>query len=125
MHHALSLAELQALLSRVFSADALVEWVLLLGCLALAALLSLALSRTAIKRDNSVLFGERVIDGALFPLLALGLAFGARRLLPLYGLTPALFKLALPVLVSLAAIRLVARVLRAAWPNSTAFKALE
>jgi small-conductance mechanosensitive channel len=125
MHQPLSLAELQALLSRVFSADALAEWGLLIGCLALAALLSWALSRAATKRDNSVLFGERVIDGALFPLLALGLSFGARRLLPLYGLTPALFRLALPVLVSLAAIRLVARVLRAAWPNSTAFKALE
>jgi small-conductance mechanosensitive channel len=125
MHQPLSLAELQALLTRVFSADALAEWALLLGCLVLAALLSWALSRAVTKRDNSVLFGERVIDGALFPLVALALAFGARRLLPLYGLAPALFKLALPVLVSLAAIRLIARVLRAAWPNSTAFKALE
>ncbi|MDR7267881.1 small-conductance mechanosensitive channel [Pelomonas saccharophila] len=125
MHQPLSLAELQALLARVFSADALAEWGLLLACLALAGLLSWALSRAIAKRENSVLFGERVIDGALFPLLALGLAFGARRLLPLYGLAPALFKLALPVLVSLAAIRFIARVLRAAWPNSTAFKALE
>ncbi len=125
MHQPLSLAELQALLARVFSADALAEWALLLGCLALSGLLSWALSRAIAKRENSVLFGERVIDGALFPLLALALAFGARRLLPLYGATPALFKLALPVLVSLAAIRLVARVLRAAWPNSPAFKALE
>lgn len=125
MHQPLSLAELQALLTRVFSADALAEWALLLGCLALAGLLSWALSRAVARRDNSVLFGDRVIDGALFPLLALALAFGARRLLPLYGLTPALFKLVLPVLVSLAAIRFIARVLRAAWPNSTAFKALE
>ncbi|MGM9480749.1 mechanosensitive ion channel family protein [Roseateles sp. NT4] len=125
MHQPLSLAELQALLARVFSADALAEWALLLGCLALAGLLSWALSRAIAKRENSVLFGDGVIDGALFPLLALGLAFGARRLLPLYGATPALFKLALPVLVSLAAIRLIARVLRAAWPNSPAFKALE
>ncbi|KQV49211.1 mechanosensitive ion channel protein [Pelomonas sp. Root1217] len=125
MHQPLSLAELQALLTRVFSADALAEWGLLLGCLALAGLLSWALSRAVTRRENSVLFGDRVIDGTLFPLFALALAFGARRLLPLYGLTPALFKLALPVLVSLAAIRLIARVLRAAWPASTAFKALE
>lgn len=125
MHQPLSLAELQALLTRVFSADALAEWGLLLGCLALAGLLSWALSRAVTRRENSVLFGDRVIDGTLFPLFALALAFGARRLLPLYGLAPALFKLALPVLVSLAAIRLIARVLRAAWPNSTAFKALE
>ncbi|WP_457390444.1 mechanosensitive ion channel family protein [Roseateles sp. P5_E1] len=125
MHQPLSLAELQALLTRVFSADALAEWGLLFGCLALAGLLSWALSRAVTRRENSVLFGDRVIDGTLFPLFALALAFGARRLLPLYGLAPALFKLALPVLVSLAAIRLIARVLRAAWPNSTAFKALE
>jgi small-conductance mechanosensitive channel len=125
MHQPLSLNELQVLLARVFSADALAEWALLLGCLALAALVSWALFRTVTRRDNSVLFGARVIDGTLFPLLALGLAFGARRLLPMWGLTPALFKLALPVLVSLAVIRLIARVLRAAWPDSTAFKALE
>lgn len=125
IHQPLSLNELQELLRRVFSADALAEWALLLGCLALAALVSWALARAATKRDHSVLFGARVIDGALFPLLALALAFGARRILPLWGLAPALFRLALPVLVSLAVIRLIARVLRAAWPNSTAFKALE
>jgi len=125
MHQPLSLTELQALLTRVFSADALAEWALLLGCLALAGLLSWALSRAVTKHDNSVLFGERVIDGALFPLLALALAFGARRLLPLWGLAPALFKLALPVLVSLAVIRVIARVLRAAWPNSEPIKLVE
>jgi small-conductance mechanosensitive channel len=125
MHQPLSLNELQALLARVFSADALGEWALLLGCLGVAGLLSWALSRTVTKRENSVLFGERVIDGALFPLLALALAFGARRLLPLWGLAPALFKLALPVLVSLAVIRVIARVLRAAWPGSAPIRLVE
>jgi len=125
MHQPLSLAELQALLARVFSADALAEWALLLACLAIAGLLSWALSRTATKREHSVLFGDRVIDGALFPLLALALAFGARRLLPLWGLAPALFRLALPVLVSLAVIRVIARVLRAAWPDSAPIRLVE
>ena len=125
MHQPLSLAELQALLSRVFSPDALGEWALLLGCLLLAGLFSWALSRAATQRENSVLFGDSVLDGALFPLLALALAFGARRLLPLWGLAPALFKLALPVLVSLAAIRVVARVLAAAWPNSAPIRLVE
>ena len=125
MHQPLSLAELQALLTRVFSPDALGEWALLLGCLTMAGLFSWALSRAATRRENSVLFGERVIDGALFPLLALALAFGARRLLPIWGLAPALFKLALPVLVSLAAIRVVARVLAAAWPNSAPIRLVE
>jgi len=125
MHQPLSWNELQALLGRVFSADALAEWALLLACLLLAALLSWALSRAVTKREHSVLFGERVIDGALFPLLALALAFGARRLLPLLGLAPALFKLALPVLVSLAVIRVIARVLRAAWPDSAPIRLVE
>jgi len=125
MHQPLSLSELQALLTRVFSADALAEWALLLGCVALAGLLSWALSRAATKRENSVLFGDRVIDGALFPLLALAFAFGARRLLPLWGHAPALFKLALPVLVSLAVIRVIARVLRAAWPHSEPIRLVE
>lgn len=125
MHQPLSLNELQALLARVFSADALAEWGLLLACLAFAAMFSWVLSRTATKREHSVLFGGRVIDGAMFPLTALTLAFGARRLLPLWGLAPALFKLALPVLVSLAVIRVIARVLRAAWPDSEPIRLVE
>jgi small-conductance mechanosensitive channel len=125
MHQPLSLNELQSLLRHVFSTEAFGEWALLLGCLLIAALVCFTLSRTALKRPNSVLFGDGVIDGALFPLLAVGLAFGARRLLPALGVAPALFKLALPLLVSLAVIRLIARVLAAAFPNSTAIKALE
>lgn len=116
---------MQALLGRVFSAEQLAEWALLLSCLLLAGLLSWVLSRMATRREHSVLFGQRVIDGALFPLLALALAFGARRLLPLWGLTPALFKLALPLLVSLAVIRVIARVLTAAWPDSAALRLVE
>ncbi len=125
IHRPLSLNELQALLGRVFSTAALGEWALLLGCLLLAALLCLALGRTTLRRPRSVLFGERLIDGALFPLLAVALAFAARPLLPLWGLAPAVFKLVLPLLVSLAVIRLIARVLAAAWPTSTFIKAVE
>ncbi|MFG6466653.1 mechanosensitive ion channel family protein [Roseateles sp. BYS87W] len=125
MHQPLSLNELQALLTRVFSPDALAEWLLLLTCLLLAGAFSWAMSRAATRRDNSVLFGNGVVDGALFPLLALALAVGARRLLPLWGLQPALFKLALPVLVSLAAIRVIARVLAAAWPDSAPIRLVE
>ncbi len=125
MQEPLNLNELQALLGRAFSPGALGEWGVLLGCLLLAALGTLVLSRTAPRHRLSVLFGERVIDGALFPLLAMALAFGARRLLPLFGMAPALFKLVLPLLVSLAAIRLVARVLAAAWPDSKPIKAVE
>jgi small-conductance mechanosensitive channel len=121
----LSMNELQALLGRAFSVEALAEWALLLGCLVLGALLSWALSRAITRRENSVLFGRSVLDGALFPLLALALAFGTSRLLPVWGLAPALFKLALPLLVSLAVIRVIARVLTAAWPDSAPIKLVE
>lgn len=125
MNQPLNLNELEGLLARAFSAAALGEWAALLGCLLLAGAASLALARATGQRQLSVLFGRRVIDGALFPLLAMALAFGARRLLPLWGLAPAVFKLAIPLLVSLAAIRTVARVLAAAWPESSFIKAVE
>lgn len=125
MHQPLSLDELQALLGRAFSVAALGEWMLLLAALLLAGLVSTVLSRATERRQLSVLFGERLIDGALFPLLAVAFALAARRLLPVWGLAPALFKLVLPLLVSLAAIRLVARVLAAAWPRSTVIKGVE
>jgi small-conductance mechanosensitive channel len=125
MHEPLSLNELQGLLGRAFSTNAWGEWAVLLGCLLLAALVSLGLSRTVQQRRFSVLFGRRILDGALFPLLAVAFAFAARRLLPLWGIAPAVFKLVLPLLVSLAAIRLVARVLAAAWPESAVIKAVE
>lgn len=125
MHQPLSLNELQALLARAFSVAALGEWALLLAALLLAGLVSAAMARAAGRRELSVLFGERFIDGALFPLLALAFVFVARRMLPLWGLSPALVRLVLPLLVSLAAIRLVARVLRAAWPESSFFQGVE
>lgn len=125
MHQPLSLNELQALLGRAFSAAALGEWMLLLASLLLAGLVSAVLSRARENRPFSVLFGKRLIDGALLPLLAVGFALAARRLLPVFGLSPALFRLVLPLLVSLAAIRLVARVLAAAWPESTVIKGVE
>jgi small-conductance mechanosensitive channel len=118
-HQPLSLAELNLLVGKVLSPAALPEWGLLMGCLALAALLAWAIGRNK-RRPLSVLFGERTLDGALFPLLAMALAFATRGLLPLLGGGPSLFKLALPVLISLALIRLVARVLAAAWPTSAA-----
>lgn len=125
MHEPLNLTELQALLARAFSAAALAEWLLLLGCLLLAGLISYLLYRATPRQPQSVLFGRRVVDGALLPVLAVALAFVARRLLPVWGVAPALFKLVLPLLVSLAVIRLVARVLARAFPDSKLIKSVE
>jgi small-conductance mechanosensitive channel len=93
-------------------------------CLALAWLLVRLLRGTQAKHA-SVLFGRQVIDGVLFPVFALLLAFGARALLPLWGVPPALFKLLIPVLLSLVVIRLTVRVLTAAFPDSRVMRVIE
>jgi len=66
---------------------------------------------------TSVWFGDHVIDGVLFPLLALVLAVVARHVLQALGVPLAVFRVVVPVLVSLALVRLTARVLTAAFPS--------
>lgn len=122
--HTLSFEELQALWGALLKPAALTELGLLLVCLGLAWLIVWRL-RGRQQRPPSVLFGRHLVDGVLFPVAALLLALGARRLLPLLGVAPALFKLALPVLVSLLLIRLTARVLRLALPESNWAKLIE
>lgn len=88
----------------------------LLGiALLLSWLISYQLSRFA--TQTSVLFGRGVVDGVLFPMAALALAYVAQVVF-LKHQTPMLFKLAIPVLLSLALIRLSARVLMAVFPVS-------
>ena len=95
----------------------------LVACIALAWAITWQLRRM-LDVDGAVLFGRRVVDGVLFPVLALLFALVARE--ALHGLMkPALFRLAIPVLVSLAAIRLTARVLTAALPQSRWVGAVE
>jgi len=65
----------------------------------------------------SVWFGNRIVDGVLFPVLALAFAFSARLALESI-LTPAVFRLAIPILVSLVLIRLTVRVLGATFPSA-------
>ena len=111
--------ELGALGRALLSRDAAIEFAVLLGCLALAWLACWLLRGRAPQtlHSRSVLFGERLVDGALFPLLAFGLALLARDLLPA-GVPPALLRIAIALLFALAIIRLVVRVLRAAFPDS-------
>jgi len=91
------------------------EFALLALALLLAWLISYQLSRFA--SQTSVLFGRGVVDGVLFPMAALALAYVAQVVF-LKHQTPLLFKLAIPVLLSLALIRLCARVLMAVFPVS-------
>jgi small-conductance mechanosensitive channel len=76
--------------------------------------------------SNSILFGRRLIDGVLFPAVALVFTFGAKLLLTKVQHMPVpVLKVALPVLVSLVLIRLIARVLAAVFPVSRGARLLE
>jgi len=102
---------------------ALIELGVFLACLALAWL-AVRLLRGQVARPGSTLFGERIIDGALFPAVALLLALLARWLLRDW-VPIAVFKLLVPILVSLALIRLTVRVLHASFPDSALMRVVE
>ncbi len=123
-HHPLTFDELQTLLASLLQPAALTELALVLACLGLAWLVVWRL-RGRQPQPPSVLFGRQLFDGVLFPLLALALAWGARRALPLLGVPVAVFKVVIPVLISLAVIRLTVRVLSAALPSSGWVKLIE
>ena len=105
--------------------SALTELAALLACVLLAWLLARLLSRTQqLQNDASILFGRRLVDGVLFPLLLLSLAYVMQTLLArLFPL--ALFKVAIPVLLALAAIRLSVKVLQVAFKDAPVVRAME
>ena len=74
--------------------------------------------------SDSVWFGRGVFDGVLFPLLALALTYSARLGLGEFRPVP-LLRIAVPVLVSLAGIRLLARVFTVVFPRSAAARLVE
>jgi len=124
MSRPLTTLELRELADSFFKPSAFTELGIVLVCLGLAWLIVRLLRGTQAK-PASVLFGRMVIDGVLFPVVALVLAMGARSLLPGWGVPPALFKLVIPVLTSLVVIRLTVRVLSAAFPTSYAMRVIE
>jgi small-conductance mechanosensitive channel len=75
--------------------------------------------------EQSILFGRRVIDGALFPLLLLCLGYVARAvILKLYP-PVVVFTVAIPVLLSLLVIRVGVKVLHVAFNDAIWVRALE
>jgi len=115
-HHAFDVQDFERLLQALGRPAAALELAVFAGCL-LGAWLLLRLVRGTRPRADSVWFGTRIVDGLLFPLLALVLALAARALF-LAEVPPAVFRLVVPVLLSLAVIRLVVHVLRRAFPAS-------
>ncbi len=112
-------------LSAITQSTALVELAVLLACALLAWAVVRLVRRISRNTDiKSILFGKRIIDGVLFPMLLLLTAYTVSvllaRLFPL-----AVFKVAIPVLLSLAVIRLGVKVLQAAFSNAPWVSALE
>ncbi len=94
---------------------AVAELGILAACLLLAWLV-VFLIRGRSRPVASVWFGNQIFDGVLFPVLALSLAFAARTALAT-TIRPAVFKVAIPILISLVVIRLSVRVLSRTFPN--------
>ena len=116
------MTELQNLLHDLGGARVWVEVLVLLACLALAW----GVARVARRGHGpeSVWFGRHIYDGLLFPVLALLLIYAARHGVALYQPVVVL-KVALPIFISLAAIRLVVRVLGASFPQSATMQLIE
>ena len=107
--------ELNDLLGSLAQPGALTELLVLAACLALAWGIVRLIRGPAVP-EASIIFGRRIVDGVLFPVLALALAFAAKLLLA-GTVRAAVFKLAVPILLSLVVIRLSVRVLGVAFPG--------
>lgn len=123
MIHALSADELGRLAASLTRTTVLGEAAAVLVCLLLAWTL-VRLLRGRVPHPGSIWFGDGVIDGVLFPVVALLLALAARW--GLQGVLPlALMHVVVPVLVSLVVVRLTVRVLHRAYPHSASMRAVE
>jgi small-conductance mechanosensitive channel len=98
------------------------ELAVLLGCLAAAWGIAWLLGRR--HTADSVWFGRAIVDGVLFPLLALAFVYSARAGFAYVQPVP-LLRIAVPVLVSLAGIRFIARVFTVVFPQSALARLVE
>jgi small-conductance mechanosensitive channel len=123
MDRALTADEFGKLISALLQRESLIEIGVVLICL-VAAWAVVRLLRGAQAQPGSILFGDSVYDGVLFPVLALLFALAARwglqNVLPL-----AVFRLVVPLLTSLLVIRLTVRVLHRAFPTSSLMRVVE
>lgn len=123
MAQPLTSGELAQLGRSLLTTSALTELAVFVGCLGLSwAIVRLLRGKQPVR--GSIWFGRGIVDGVLFPVLALVLALAARRLLQ-EALPLAVFRLVVPILVSLVVIRLTVRVLRAAFPESQLMRVVE
>ncbi|HEY0886741.1 MAG TPA: mechanosensitive ion channel domain-containing protein [Ramlibacter sp.] len=113
---------LDELLQRLAHPALAVEGAVLAACLALAFALSWLIGRR--HSAESVWFGRATVDGLLFALLALVFTYSASLALRVAHPVP-LLRMAVPVLVSLAGIRFIARVFTVVFPKSGVARLVE
>jgi small-conductance mechanosensitive channel len=103
-----------------------IELAALVACVLIAWGLSALLRRALGMGDErrSVLFGRRLFDGLLFPLLLLMLGYLARALLMNF-LPVTTFKVVIPVLIALVVIRLGVKVLQLAFASAPWVRVVE
>jgi hypothetical protein len=103
----------------------LIELAVLLLCAGLAWGLTWLLRRRLMQAaDKSIFFGRQLVDGVLFPLLWLCLAYVSRAIM-LKTMSVHLLHIAIPVLLSLVIIRVGVKVLQAAFKESPTVRFLE
>lgn len=117
-------ANFQQLLDSLTTMNALVQLGAVLACLLLAWLVVWSVRRST-RQTSAVLLGQHVVDGALFPILALVFAVIARRVVFAGAADITVLKIAVPLLFALMVIRLAVRVLQAAFPGSDFVKLIE
>ncbi|HYW57359.1 MAG TPA: mechanosensitive ion channel domain-containing protein [Polaromonas sp.] len=112
-------------LATLTQSSALAEVAVLLLCVGLAWGLVWGVRRASgLPDERSIWFGRNIIDGVMFPLVLLSLAYLAFMLLA-RSLPVAVFKIAIPVLVALAVIRLGVKVLQVVFVQSPVVRILE
>lgn len=119
------ITDLEGWLAALSHGAALLELGALVLCAVLAwALVKLMRQALAVSDKTSILFGKRIFDGVLFPLLLLCLGYTARALLA-HWFPVAVFRLAIPVLIALLVIRLGVKVLQVAFSETPLVRLLE
>ncbi|MES2954416.1 MAG: mechanosensitive ion channel domain-containing protein [Pseudomonadota bacterium] len=117
--------DLDSWLATIAQPSALAELAVLLGCAGLAWALVWGVRRASgMPDERSIWFGRQIIDGVMYPLLLLCLAYVSFMLLARW-LPVAVFKIAIPVLVALAVIRLGVKVLQVVFVDAPVVRILE
>jgi len=116
--------ELVALIREAERPYAYVALLLIIGAIPIAWGIP-RLLRGPVPRHGSIIYGGRIFDGVLFPALWLGLVWMGRLFCMRQHLPLAVFKIAIPTLLSLLVIRLTVRVMRVAFPASGLVRVVE